>query len=118
MNPTTRNVSLVEVGDSLGHHELVAAVDAVIGKPGYGTVAECLWQPTPLCWLARGEFREAAPLGESIERWLPSAPISLDDLKSGRWSEIVERAIATTPPERAPTPNGAAEAAAILQSML
>ena len=111
-------VSFIEPTDELPHHELVAAVDCVIGKPGYGTVAECLRRPTPLCWLERGDFRETAPLVESIERWLPSAPITLDDLTGGRWSEIADAAIAWPPRERAPVPDGADQATALLQSLL
>jgi hypothetical protein len=112
------NVSFLEPSDELPHHELVAAVDCVIGKPGYGTVAECLRTPTAFCWLPRGDFREWAPLAASIERWLPNAPIQLDDLASGRWAEIVDRAIASRPREPPPRPDGAIEAAATLQAML
>jgi L-arabinokinase len=111
-------VMLVEPSDDLPHHELVAAADCLIGKPGYGTVAECLRRPTPLCWLPRSEFREWAPLSASIQRWLPNHPMSLDDLRSGRWAEVVDRALASQPRERPPAPDGAAEAASVLQGML
>jgi UDP:flavonoid glycosyltransferase YjiC (YdhE family) len=112
------HVSFVEPDDTLGHHELVAAADCIIGKPGYGTVAESLAAPTPFCWLSRGDFREQAPLARQIERWLPSAPITLDDLASGRWTEVVDRAMAAPPPPNRPAATGAPEAAAILQALL
>ena len=111
-------VSFVEPDPSIGHHELVAAADCLIGKPGYGTVAEALAQPTPFCWLSRGDFREQEPLARQLERWLPSAQLTLDDLASGRWTEIVDRAIAMPSPAGRPAATGAAEAAAILQSLL
>jgi UDP:flavonoid glycosyltransferase YjiC (YdhE family) len=112
------SVRYLEVTDELPHHELVAAVDCVIGKPGYGTVAECLRAPTPFCWLPRGDFREWAPLSQGIQRWLPNSPIQLEDLASGRWIERVDEAIASRPRETPPAPDGAVEAAAILQTML
>jgi len=108
----------IEPTDELGHHELTAAADCVIGKPGYGTVAECLRRPTPLCWLPRSDFREHQPLAEAIQRWLPNAPLTVDELRSGRWADIVDAAIAARPRETPPAPDGAAEAAAILREMV
>jgi hypothetical protein len=116
------NASYIEVGEighpMFGHHELVAAVDCVIGKPGYGTVAECLRRPTPLCWLSRSGFREEPKLVEAIERWLPSAHLTLDDLASGRWQDQVDAALASAPREPPPTPEGATQAATLLRSFL
>jgi hypothetical protein len=109
---------LIEPSSEFPHHELVAAAACVIGKPGYGTVAECMLRSTPLCFLPRENFRESPPLAAGIRRYLPSAPITLEDLASGSWLERVEQAITATPPERAPRPEGAAEAAAILLEML
>jgi L-arabinokinase len=111
-------VLLVEPSDALPHHELVAAADCLIGKPGYGTVAECLRRSTPFCWLPRTDFREHEPLADAVRRWLPQAPITVDDLRSGRWSERVDAAMASTPREPAPAPNGAIEAAETLQRFL
>ena len=55
---------------------------------------------------------------EGIRRWLPNAPITLEDLANGSWAEIVDRAIASRAPEPGPAPDGAVEAAAILESLL
>ena len=84
-------VRVIDVTDALPHHELAAAADCLIGKPGYGTVSECLRRPTPFCWLPRGDFREGPPLTEAIRRWLPSAPLELEDLRTGRWGDIRRR---------------------------
>jgi hypothetical protein len=111
-------VRVIDVTDELPHHELAAAADCVIGKPGYGTVTECLRRPTPFCWLPRGDFREGPPLTEAIRRWLPSAPLELEDLRTGRWSDIVDAAIAASPQETPPAPDGAVEAAAVMRQML
>ena len=107
-------------GDAGGltHPELTQAADCVIGKPGYGTVAECLFGPTPFVYVPRGAFREYPPLVEAIARYLPSAPLSLADLSAGRWSDAIARAMAARPPEVAPAANGAEVAAARIASLM
>jgi hypothetical protein len=102
----------------LHHQDLVASVDCVIGKPGYGTVAECLRRPTPFCFATHGDFPEHLALLDGVRRWLPSAPIALDELRSGAWAATVDRARAVVPPERAPAPDGADEALRILEAWL
>ncbi len=42
--------------------DLVASVDLVLSKPGYGILGECLTAGTPALWLPRGAFPEAAAL--------------------------------------------------------
>lgn len=100
------------------HPELVAAADCVIGKPGYGTVAECLRRPTAFVHVPRGDFREAAPLTALLRRWLPSAPLRLDELHAGRWTDAVHQALASRPPEAAPPLDGATQAAARISTLL
>ncbi len=114
----SKDVRAVEPGPSLPHQDLVLAADCVVGKPGYGTVAECLAGPTPMVHVPRGEFRENPALVEAIQRWLPSAPLSHEDFERGRWAEAIARAMASRPPARAPTGDGAAEAAAHLRALL
>lgn len=46
--------------------DLLASVDAVIGKPGYGTFVEAACQGTPLLYAARPDWPEQEPL----LRWL------------------------------------------------
>lgn len=46
--------------------ELLASVDAVIGKPGYGTFVEAACQGTPMLYAARPDWPEQTPL----VRWL------------------------------------------------
>ncbi|MSP59755.1 MAG: hypothetical protein EXR72_05325 [Myxococcales bacterium] len=118
------NVRAIEPSDELQHQDLVAAVDCVIGKPGYGTVAECLGArhagagPTPLCHVPRGEFREYPALVAAIERWLPSAPLTARDFANGNFSPAVARALASRAPEAAPIGDGVAEAAQAIRALL
>src|SRR5262249_21941908 len=49
------------------YHELVRACDAVITKPGYGIVTDCLAARTPMLYSDRGPFPEYPILVEGLE---------------------------------------------------
>jgi L-arabinokinase len=82
------------------YEDLVAASDAVITKPGYGIVAECIANGTPMVYTPRGRFAEYACLIPGIETHLPHALISNDDLYMGRWRQSLEAVFAQ--PRRTP----------------
>lgn len=48
--------------DDVPFPALVAGVDAVFTKPGYGILGECLRAGTPIVWAKRGAFPEASSL--------------------------------------------------------
>jgi L-arabinokinase len=59
---------------------LVAACDAVVTKPGYGIVADCLANQVPVVYTDRGPFREYAVLARALEtlgraRYAPQADV-------------------------------------------
>ncbi len=72
------------------HEVLVAACDAVIGKPGYGTVAECLAHRTPLLYVPRHGFRETRVLEAGLARWGHAAAIPPEDFLTGHWRRALE----------------------------
>ena len=76
------------------YEDLVGACDAVMTKPGYGIVAECIANGTPMVYTARGRFAEYDCLVAGIEAHLPNAFISQDDLHAGRWSDALETVFA------------------------
>ena len=45
-------------GTGFRYEDLVAAVDVVVTKPGYGIIAECIAAGTAMLYTSRGEFRE------------------------------------------------------------
>ena len=79
------------------HPELVSAADLVLGKPGYGTVAECAAHGTPMLWTRRAHFAEEPILVEGIRDHVGGSELDRDGLEQGRWSAGVERALATRP---------------------
>jgi hypothetical protein len=96
-----------------GFTDLVASVDAVVGKPGYGTFVEAACHGTPLLYARRPQWPEQ----DALIRWLHA---------HGRAREIGDRALRDghlageldalwrQPPTAAVVPTGAEEVAALL----
>lgn len=73
----------------LSYADVVAACDAVITKPGYGIVSDCLAHGTPMIYTDRGHFREYPVLVEAMSAHLPVAYLPSQDLYSGRWAHAL-----------------------------
>jgi L-arabinokinase len=67
------------------HEDLVSACDAVLGKPGYSSVAEALAHRRRFLALPRDDFREAAVLQEGLERLGCARVMPREDFAAGRW---------------------------------
>lgn len=102
----------------LGHPELVAASDAVMTKPGYGIVAECLAHGVGVVYTSRGRFAEYDILVSAIERHLPSAFLSNEELREGRWRRALDEVLSSHGPVSVVPADGAAEAAEVLANFL
>jgi L-arabinokinase len=95
----------------LRYEDLVGAVDAIITKPGYGIIAECVANDTALVYTSRGRFREYGVLVAGMPRYLRAAFISQEDLFNGRWQAALDDAFATPAPAARADTNGAEVAA-------
>lgn len=73
----------------LGYAEIVAAMDAVITKPGYGIVADCLATGTAMIYTDRGRFPEYEILVQAIEENLAFAYLPSADLYRGDWETAI-----------------------------
>jgi UDP:flavonoid glycosyltransferase YjiC (YdhE family) len=80
----------------LGYPDLIAAVDAVISKPGYGIISDCAGARTPLLYTSRGRFAEYDVLVRDMPQLLRCRYIPLDDFLAGRWREALN-ALAESP---------------------
>jgi UDP:flavonoid glycosyltransferase YjiC (YdhE family) len=99
------------------YEDLVGACDAVMTKPGYGIVAECIANGTPIVYTARGRFAEYACLVAGIEAHLPNAFIANDDLRRGRWGAALEAVLDQPRRAAAARIDGAEQAATVLSSL-
>jgi hypothetical protein len=85
----------------LHYEDLVAAVDVVVSKPGYGIIAECAANDTALLYTSRGRFAEYDELVTAMPRFLRCGFIDHDDLFAGRWLASLDRLMALPKPPRA-----------------
>jgi UDP:flavonoid glycosyltransferase YjiC (YdhE family) len=100
------------------YEDLVGACDAVMTKPGYGIVAECIANATPVVYTARGRFAEYPVLVEAIRAHLPNAFLAGADVRAGRWEKALEAVFSQ--PRRSPEVDtgGAEEAAEMLLDLI
>jgi hypothetical protein len=98
----------------LRYQDLIAAVDVVMTKPGYGIISDCIGARTPMLYTSRGRFAEYDVLVREMPRWLRCRFIALEDLLAGRWRSALDAlAEMPDPPER-PRTDGAAVIAGLL----
>ncbi len=88
-----RNVCVTAM-DGLRYEDVVAQADAVITKPGYGIVSECLVNRVPVLYTPRGRFAESACLVDGLKRFGVSRFIGNDDLLAGNWQTGLEALLA------------------------
>ena len=97
-----------EIYDSgVRYEDLVAAVDAVVTKPGYGIVSECIANRTAMVYTSRGHFAEYPVMVAEMSRYLRSAFLEQEALLAGRWVDALERVRRASEPLEHPPTNGA-----------
>ncbi len=97
--------------------DLVAAVDVVVTKPGYGMIAECAANDTAMLYTSRGRFPEYEVLVAGLPALARAEFISGDDLFAGRWDLHLRRLLARPRPEP-PAADGARVIADALAAQL
>jgi len=102
----------------LRYEDVVAAVDAVVTKPGFGILAECIAAGTPLLYTSRGAFREYDVMVAEMPRVLRSRFLAPADLYAGRWQSGLEALLGQPPPPETMAVNGAEIAADTLVKWL
>jgi len=95
--------------------ELLASIDIVMTKPGYGIVLEAVALRAPLVYVRRYHFADEQPLVEYLHRHGRGVELSHDDFVNGRWREAIEAAAELPmPPDSPPPATGATDAASLL----
>ncbi|MBU0677354.1 MAG: hypothetical protein KJ626_04485 [Verrucomicrobia bacterium] len=81
--------------------DLMASVDVLVSKPGYGLISECIANGKPLIYVDRTNFREYAVLERAVRKYLRQCHISASDLYAGRLeASLADIDAAGNPPER------------------
>ena len=76
------------------YEDLVGAAEAVVTKPGYGIISECIANDAAMLYTSRGHFPEYDVLVEEMPKYLRSAFISHDDLFAGKWESHLDKLLA------------------------
>jgi hypothetical protein len=100
------------------YEDLVGAAEAVVTKPGYGIVSECIANDAAILYTPRGHFPEYDVIVEEMPKYMRAALISHDDLFAGKWESAVDKLLAQPKPKKKPDTNGADVAADILLKAL
>ena len=95
----------------LRYEDVVAAVDVVVTKPGYGIISECLANDTALLYTDRGHFIEYDVLVREMPRHVRCAYLPQAEILRGQWQDALDAVVAAPPAEAPLATNGAAVAA-------
>jgi hypothetical protein len=94
---------------------LLASVDVVMTKPGYGTLVEAVALQTPLVYVRRYNFADEQPLVDYLHRYGRGVELSMSDFKTGKWDLALTKALELPALQTDPLPpTGGAEAAALI----
>ncbi len=105
----------LDVADpAIPHEQLICAADAVLGKPGFSTVAEVLAHERRFLFLSRKNFRENEILVQGLSRVGCAREMPRDDFASGRFRPHLDALFDQPPPAPAPRTDGADQIASAL----
>ncbi len=90
---------------------LLASVDIIMTKPGYGTVVEAVALQQPIVYVRRHNFADEPPLVDFLHRYGRSVELSMDDFMKGCWEPALQQALTASATLHPPPTTGAAEAA-------
>ncbi len=94
---------------------VLASVELIMTKPGYGTIVEAVALHKPVVYVRRYNFADEQSLVDYLHRYGRGAELAADDFLAGRWKTTLSKAWASASPAYAPPPlSGAAEAARLL----
>jgi hypothetical protein len=98
-------------------NDLLANVDAVLTKPGYGTFAEATVHGVPVLYLPRPDWPEQSWLIDWLHQHNRAAEITLTQAREGNLMPTLEALWALPAPDN-PAPTGCAQAARALLDFL
>jgi hypothetical protein len=98
---------------------LLASVDIIVTKPGYGTIVEAVALQTPVVYVRRYNFADEQSLVDYLHQYGRGVELSTDDFLRGQWKAALEQVTAAPAPASPPPASaGAMQAARILAPYL
>lgn len=99
----------------LSFKSLMASVDIIMTKPGYGTLVEAVALQTPLLYVRRYNFADEQPLVDYLHRHGRGLELPREDFTRGQWQDALKQIQEIPPPATPPPPaTGAQDAARLL----
>lgn len=98
--------------------DILASVDAVITKPGYGTYTEAVCNGVPLLTLARPDWPETEYLNAWANRHGRHGEITRAQFYNGDFLDSLERLLSRPVPATVPEPTGIGEAVDVITALL
>jgi L-arabinokinase len=99
------------------YEDLVAAVDVVVTKPGYGIVSECVANRTAVLYTTRGHFVEYDVMVREMPKVLRCRFLDQESLLAGRWRAALDALLEAPLPPDMPRTDGAEVAATGIAEM-
>ena len=112
------NLIFINLPAGLGFSDVLSISDAVISKPGYGILAECLASGTKLLFPRRSGFREDEISVREAGAFMAMRELSPADFRSGNWSRDLQTLLQTPTPAAKMRTDGAAVCAKLLSVWL
>ncbi len=94
--------------------DVMASVDIVVTKPGFGVLSECVVNRKPMVFVDRKDFLEYPVLERAVRRYLQHQHISAGKLYRGELKEALDRVLLKPMPADSPGMGGGALAARLL----
>ena len=115
-SPPIRPSPRIHVASTIPHSfsTLMASVDLVMTKPGYGTIVEAVILDLPVAYVRRYNFADEAPLVEFLHRYGRGYELSLSDFLDGNWRPALEAVCHAQASGDPPLATGASDAACLL----
>ena len=85
------------------YHDIIASVDAMISKIGYGVYAECLLNGLPLLYVPREDFAEYPVLEAGIKTWGHGIGLNKNDFYTLEWDDALAFLAEKPKPPRVPS---------------
>lgn len=119
-SPPSRPSPRIHLASTLRHSfkTLMASVDLVMTKPGYGTIVEAATLGVPVVYVRRYNFADEAPLVDFLHLYGCGHELSLKDFQAGNWQPALDAIRCTSASVSPPSPTGASDAARFLMPFL
>jgi UDP-N-acetylglucosamine:LPS N-acetylglucosamine transferase len=94
--------------------EVLASVDMVVTKPGYGTIVEAVALRKPVLYVRRHNFADEQSLVDYLHRYGRGAELSPTDFLAGDWEPTMHTLVNQSVCQAPPPLTGATDAAQAL----